>query len=796
MDYWCALWFWPITQSNTLPSREAWWMEVGAILEGNVVDIAQQPGLDLQPAEPQALQVLVPEVQPSLDGFETQLPLSQTAEQPNLHDKFGQLRISRLREHFPRVPIVEALAASRRFMHWQLCFADVLLHRGGFDLIVGNPPWLRVEWNDGDFFGEWNPAFAIRNESASQLAKERVSILSRYSKLGEAWLAELEEAQGFQSFVSSPQNFPLLAGTQPNLYKCFLPVSWGLANQYGFVDLLHEEGIYEDPKGGPIRRAAYRRLRLHFQFQNQKKLFPIGNTRKFSINIYGSKKSAAGFLSLSNLYVPSTVDQSFAQDGSGSPGGIKDSGGNWNTVGHRERIIDIDTEKLSSFASLFEADEVGGESDSARLPLLHVAAFTSIINKIASFGSRLSAHRDSYHWTVMFDETPSQKLGLIAKDSGKRSRFYEDPSLAILSGPHFTVASPLHQTPKLICDSHRAYLPLDLLEIPSRYLPRTNFIPCADAVRFRSSTDALPWDATQHVVDVPRIFIRNMLDPSQVRTLQAALMPPGVSHVHAVQSIAFKDWRVMLDAAGVLSSLVADFIIRVSGRGGLYELWSILPDIQGDSRLRARIAALNALTGHYSPLWETVFDVEFNDQAWSQSGNAMLPQEFWENLSTTWVPNCALRTEYSRRMALVEIDVIVAQALGLTLEELQKIFHLQFPVLQRYERESWYDSSGRLIFAPGISGVGLPRKGGGKTPKTRVRTPEGKVRDGNLGWEDLYKDGRWLVPDGTVVTQWVTDDTLPGGPRTVERRYVAPFARANREEDYRIAWAFFESESA
>jgi hypothetical protein len=147
-------------------------------------------------------------------------------------------------------------------------------------------------------------------------------------------------------------------------------------------------------------------------------------------------------------------------------------------------------------------------------------------------------------------------------------------------------------------------------------------------------------------------------------------------------------------------------------------------------------------------------------------------------------------------MALVEIDVIVAQALGLTLEELQKIFHLQFPVVQRYERESWYDSSGRLIFAPGISGVGLPRKGGGKTPKTRVRTPEGKVRDGNLGWEDLYKDGRWLVPDGTVVTQWVTDDTLPGGPRTVERRYVAPFARANREEDYRIAWAFFEAESA
>ena len=41
MDYWCALWFWPIRQSATLPRREEWWMEVGAILEGNIVEMAR-----------------------------------------------------------------------------------------------------------------------------------------------------------------------------------------------------------------------------------------------------------------------------------------------------------------------------------------------------------------------------------------------------------------------------------------------------------------------------------------------------------------------------------------------------------------------------------------------------------------------------------------------------------------------------------------------------------------------------------------------------------------------------------
>ncbi len=221
MDYWCALWFWPITDSGDLPSREEWWMEVGAVLEGNVVDITVQPGLDFQTPRSEPAREWAPKPQASFAAFEVQPGVTLIADPPRLHDKLGQLRISRLREHFPRVALVEEIAAAQRFMHWDLFFADILLVRGGFDLLLGNPPWIRVEWNELGVLGERNPVFGIRKISASDLAKLRADAFLQIAGLQDAWTEELQEAEGTQCFLNAAQNFPLLRGVQTNSYKCF-----------------------------------------------------------------------------------------------------------------------------------------------------------------------------------------------------------------------------------------------------------------------------------------------------------------------------------------------------------------------------------------------------------------------------------------------------------------------------------------------------------------------------------------------------------------------------------------------
>lgn len=793
MDYWCALWFWPIQQSVSLPDRETWWMEVGAILEGNIVDLAPQTTLDLHATA--APQPLAPKPQSTLAGFESQLELTAQPAQPTLHDRFGRLRINRLREVFPRIAEVEAIARKRRFMHWELTFADVFRQRGGFDLILGNPPWLKVEWNESGVLGEANPLFAIRKFSASELTKLRAEAFERFPSLQADWTAELEEAEGTQAVLNAVQNYPLLKGVQTNLYKCFMPLAWRLAGQGGVTGLLHPEGPYDDPKGGNLREAIYARLRSHFQFVNELALFAeVHHLTKYSVNIYGTVQSVPRFDQIANLFAPATVDASYLHDGSGVVDGYKNAEGKWNTAGHRDRIVRVDDAALAIFARLY--DEPGTPPRRARLPALHAGTLNSVLRKLADYPRRISDLSEDYFVTpsTCWHEHSAQRDGTIFRREPGENTFPSEPTGWVLSGPHFFLASPYNKTPRRRCTANGDYDVLDLVDLPDDYLPRSNYHPMPDRAEYLRRIPRVNWvdpdeNSPKQVTDYFRLCFRNMLAISGERTLTGTVMPPEATHIHGVQSNAFRKLHEMIDAVVVTSTLLADFYIKTTGRSNLLGTWLTLPHIVRCPKATVRGLALNCLTTHYADLWQDVYDLAFTDQRWSQPDNPRLPQDFFAHLTSDWHRDCALRTDYARRMALVEIDVLVAQALGLTLDELLLIYRVQFPVMQQYERDTWYDIHGRIVFtnSKGLVGVGLPRKGARREPPTVIIYPDGKVQRGNHGWDDI-KD----APAGTVIEQTVTDDTLPNGPHQKTRRYEAPFALANREADYRIAWEFFE----
>ena len=181
--------------------------------------------------------------------------------------------------------------------------------------------------------------------------------------------------------------------------------------------------------------------------------------------------------------------------------------------------------------------------------------------------------------------------------------------------------------------------------------------------------------------------------------------------------------------------------------------------------IAARTLLLNCLTSHYAPLWQELFSDGFPTQCWAKRDHRLLDSHF-SSLTPEWTPTSPLRTAFARRQALLELDVLAAQALGLTLEELLTIYRIQFPVFRDYERNTYYDQTGRIAYLGGDQGYGFS-------------TPE---------WKKIQN-----MTSG-VVTRTIVDNTLPTGPveRTIE--YHAPFDPMNREADYAEAWAFFEAQ--
>jgi len=805
MDYWCALWFWPLDKVDQLPDRQKWLFDLNTILNsaGTFEFAPEQDSLLGSSEEAQSEDPFAKPVDDLFAADEPQQTLrAETQAARDVSNQRGELNLDKLFRNpfFATLKFANELGEQYRFFHWELAFADIFANRGGFDITLGNPPWRKVEWEEGGILGDHNPAFVLRNLSAKQLTDQREAAFERSPELEQAWFAELAEAEGSQEFLNASQNYPQLAGQKANLYKCFLPRAWVNVNERGVSGFLHPEGVYDDPKGGGFRREVYHRLRAHHQYQNEKKLFPIGNRNKFSVNIYGPYRTEVGFDNIANLFVPSTVDGSYVDPVKRLVGGIKNENDEWNLEGHPDRIIEVGQHELTLFAQLY--DEAGTDALEARLPALHARQLMAVLDKFAAQPRRLGDLKGQYYSTQHWNEVNAQQDGTMKRET----RFPETPEQWILSGPHFFVGNPMFQTPKRVCETHRAYDNLDLQTLPDDYLPRTNYIPACDPATYRDRTPRVPWvEEGEHreklVTEYYRLVNREMVGTSSERTLMTTIAPKGVGHIHTCLSTIYANDRDLLDLFSYTLSIPLDFRVKSTGVGHVNKsLLNQLPlacDQHYRPALHSRALVLVGLTNHYADLWQFNWQDNFRQQRWAtREPIAALPQDFFARLTPEWQRNNALRTDYARRQALVEIDVLVAQALGLTLEELLTIYRVQFPVMRQYEAETFFDQTGRIVFTPskGLVGVGLPRKAKPAELKEgthyAIHSPEQTTQNVALGWEDIQH------MTGGRVSKTYLDDTLPGGPveRTVE--YHAPFFKPDREEDYRVAWEVFEKKTS
>ena len=672
----------------------------------------------------------------------------------------GVVDIPKLCEKQPRLGLVRDIARQNHFMHWELEFADLFAERGGFDLVIGNPPWIKLTWNEQDILSEKEPRFAIRSFSANQVMTERTRILQNCSAL-ELYFSEYVSVTAEQNYINATVNYSSLRGLQGNLYEPFLPQAWAYASNNGTFAFIHPESVFNDSNAVNIRRELNPRLRKHFRFSNALKLFAdVHTSREFGLNVY-SNEQTVGFEQIVNLYEAKTVDECY-ENNSDEPVYIRSRDGRRNTHGQHDRITILGRDELKLFARILDASD---DWKSARLMNLHVQQLVGVLQcfekqtkKIADFSSRLST-------SMLWDETNAQKDGTI-----KRDVHFGTLQDSILSGAHIGIANPLFNCSNAGCSGNNDNTSIDLKNITDDYLQRVNYSSNCAYSEYLSRVPSTPW-GTKYTHEY-RVAARKMVDIEGERTLMPALLPPHIGHTNGIIGFAFKNAQEAAMVLGLISSLPYDFFIKVCGKGNLYmSTVGMLPtmDVLNPiiEEITCRAALLNCLTINYADFWQAVFSQEFAAFVWTKK-DIRLSVETFSRLCKNWNHNTPLRDSYARRQAMVEIDVLAAMALGMSLEQLLSIYRIQFPILQQHERDTYYDAHGNIVFAKNnaLTSVGYSR-------------PE---------WENGIKG----APAGKKFTRTITDDTMPGGPveRTIE--YLAPFDRCDREQDYETAWRFFE----
>lgn len=188
-------------------------------------------------------------------------------------ERFGML-VERARKLIARA---RELVTEERFLNWQVAFPgvwsdwDAAKRHGGFDAVIGNPPWDRMKLQQVEWFAARRPEIA-----RAQRASDRRRMIGALRGSGDALASDFERAndraESALRVARAGGDYPWLARGDVNLYSLFVERAIALVGPSGVVGLLTPSGIASDKTAAPFFRsvATEGRLRALYDFENRR----------------------------------------------------------------------------------------------------------------------------------------------------------------------------------------------------------------------------------------------------------------------------------------------------------------------------------------------------------------------------------------------------------------------------------------------------------------------------------------------------------------------------------------------
>jgi hypothetical protein len=194
-----------------------------------------------------------------------------------------------------------ALAAERRFFHWEPAFPGVWTDwssaapPGGFDAVIGNPPWDRMKLQEVEWFAARVPAIA-HAQRASDRKRMVEQLADRGSPIASDYRHAARIAETAVRVARTAGVYPLLSGGDVNIYSLFIERALRLVHRGGITGLLVPSGIAADHSAAKFFRSISMtgRLAALLDFENRRttldlqSFFPDVDSRfKFSAFVAG-----------------------------------------------------------------------------------------------------------------------------------------------------------------------------------------------------------------------------------------------------------------------------------------------------------------------------------------------------------------------------------------------------------------------------------------------------------------------------------------------------------------------------